>query len=102
MTWEVLLRPEVERDLSEAAKWYEERQEGLGDEFLEEVIRVLESLSENPLLPSRRHPSKNIRWRYAGRFPYRVIYEVLESEQKVIVATVLHAARHDQKWRDRF
>jgi plasmid stabilization system protein ParE len=102
MTWDVLLRPEVEEDISEALLWYEERQIGLGEEFLEELIRVMESLAENAFLSSRRHPSKNIRWKYADRFPYRVIYEVLESEQKIIVAAVLHAARHDQRWRDRF
>ena len=102
MTWEVLFRPEVEQDISEAVIWYEERQVGLGKEFLEEVIQVLELLAENPLLHSRRHPSKNICWRYTDRFPYRVIYEVDESERKVLVAAVLHAARHEQRWRDRF
>jgi len=35
------------------------------------------------------------------RFPYRVIYEVAEPEQTVIVAAVLHAARHDREWQRR-
>jgi hypothetical protein len=48
----------------------------LGVEFVEEVIRVWDALAENPLLNFRRHPHKNIRWRYPDRFPYRVIYEV--------------------------
>jgi len=102
MSWEVLLRPEVEQDLSQAALWYEERQLGLGEEFLKEAVCVLESLAKSPLLQSRRHPSKNIRWRYTNRFPYRVIYEVKESEKKVIVAAVLHAAQHDRNWKYRF
>jgi plasmid stabilization system protein ParE len=34
-------------------------------------------------------------------FPYRVIYEVDEAGQTVIVAAVLHAARHDQHWQSR-
>jgi toxin ParE1/3/4 len=54
------------------------------------------------LLNSRRHPRKNIRWRYPERFPYRVIYEVIEADQMVIVAAVLHAARHDRHWQQRF
>ena len=44
---------------------------------------------------------KNIRWRYPKRYPYRVIYEVIEAERLVIVAAVLHAARQDSIWRGR-
>ena len=87
--------------MAEAAAWYEARQEGLGGEFLEEVIRVWRTLGEHPLLNCRRHPTKNIRWRYPERFPYRIIYEVLEAERKVVVAAVLHAARHDRHWQER-
>ncbi|MGA2243003.1 MAG: hypothetical protein ABSH11_13340 [Verrucomicrobiota bacterium] len=40
MNWRVVIRPEVEQDVVEAAIWYESRQPGLGVEFVEEVIRV--------------------------------------------------------------
>jgi mRNA-degrading endonuclease RelE of RelBE toxin-antitoxin system len=39
--------------------------------------------------------------RYTRRFPYRVIYEVIEPENLVIVAAVLHAARHERHWKKR-
>ncbi len=87
--------------MAEAAAWYEARQPGLGGEFVEEVIRVWHGLGENPLLNCRRHPTKDIRWRYPERFPYRIIYEVLEAERIVVVAAVLHAARHDRRWQQR-
>ena len=87
--------------MAEAAAWYEARQEGLGSEFTEEVIQVWRALGENPILNCRRHPTKNVRWRYPERFPYRIIYEVLEAERKVVVAAVLHAARHDRHWQNR-
>ena len=98
MTWRVVIRPEVEQDVAEAAAWYEARQLGLGAKFVEEVIAVWDALAENPLLRCRRHPTKHIRWRYPDRFPYRVIYEVLDAEETVVVAAVLHAARHDRHW----
>jgi toxin ParE1/3/4 len=98
MSWRVVLRPEVEADVKDAAEWYEAQQPGLGDEFREEILRVLEAVAENPLLQCRRHPRKNIRWRYPDRFPYRVIYEVVGAERIVVVAAVLHAARHDRHW----
>jgi toxin ParE1/3/4 len=96
--WRVEFRPEFHADVTEAADWYESKQAGLGPQFIDEVIRVLDALAENALLNSRRHPTKNIRWRYPERFPYRVIYEVVEDEKKVIVAALLHAARHDREW----
>lgn len=98
MNWRVVIRPEVEQDMAEAAGWYEARQPGLGAEFVEEVIRVWDALEDHPLLNCRRHPTKDLRWRYPERFPYRVIYEVLDAERTVVVAAVLHAARHDRHW----
>ena len=101
MNWRVEFAPEVERDVAEAAQWYEERQPGLGAEFVEAVIRVWDALAKNPLLGCRRHPTKKIHWRYPERFPYRVIYEVDENTEPVKVAAVLHASRHDRHWRRR-
>ena len=101
MNWRVIIRPEVEKDVVEAAVWYEACHAGLGVEFVEEIIHIWDLLGENPLLNSRRHRAKNIRWRYPDRFPYRVIFEVLESERTVIVAAVLHAARQDRHWKRR-
>lgn len=96
------IRPEVESDVAEVATWYSSQQTGLGAEFVEEIIQIWDALAKNPLLHSRRHPRKNIRWRYPERFPYRVIYEVSESEHLVVVAAVLHAARKDEHWLRRF
>ena len=101
MKWRVEFRPEVAGDVNEAAAWYDSRQLGLGAEFVEEVIRVWDALENNPLLGCVRHPTKNIHWRYPDRFPYRIIYEVLEVQRTVVVAAVLHAARDDRHWRSR-
>jgi toxin ParE1/3/4 len=101
MSWKVVIRPEAEQDMVEAAAWYEALQPGLGAEFVQEVIQVWEALAKNPLLNSRRHPQKNIRWRYPERFPHRIIYEIIEADKTVVVASVLHAARHDRLWQRR-
>ena len=61
MNWVVEFRPEVERDMVEAAAWYEARQAGLGSEFVEEVIRVWHALggqspAELSPAPNEEHP----------------------------------------------
>ncbi len=101
MRWKVVARPQAEDDILEAAEWYDTQRSGLGDEFTEEILSVFDALEENPLLHCLRHPTKNIRWRYPKRFPYRVIYEVIEEKKMVIIAAVLHAARHDRAWQRR-
>lgn len=101
MNWKVVARPQAENDAIEAATWYETQRPGLGEEFIEEVLAVFDGLEINPLLNCRQHPHKNIRWRYPKRFPYRVIYEVIEDKRLVIIAAVLHAARDDSVWRSR-
>lgn len=101
MTWRVVFSPRVEQDVAGAAAWYDGKRAGLGAEFVDEVISVWRNLDENPLLGARKHPQKNIRWRYPARFPYRVIYEVDERNRVVVVAAVLHAAREDAIWRER-
>ena len=98
MSWEVVARPQAEDDVLDAADWYDRQRAGLGDEFVEEIVAVFDALELNPLLHCRRHPTKNIRWRYPERFPYRVIYEVIEEKELVIIAAVIHAARHDRVW----
>jgi plasmid stabilization system protein ParE len=101
MKWRVEIAPQVERDVTEAAEWYESRQPGLGSQFVEEIIEVWDALADNPLLNCRRHPTKDVRWRYTESFPYRVIYEVDEVAHNVRVAALLHAARHEQHWQKR-
>ena len=101
MNWKVVVRPQTEGDVIEAADWYDSQCAGLGDEFVEEILAVFDALEQNPLLNCRRHPTKNIRWRYPKRFPYRVVYQVVEDNQLVIIAAVVHAARNDRAWRGR-
>jgi plasmid stabilization system protein ParE len=98
MTWRIVFRPEVEADMAEAAAWYETRQAGLGTRFAEAVFEVWDELAENPRLNARRHPTKDLRWRYPKRFPYRIIYEINDNPREIVVLAVLHAARHEHRW----
>jgi hypothetical protein len=49
MSFVVRKLPLAEQDALDAAIWYEERQPGLGEEFLDEVERAVRALSESAL-----------------------------------------------------
>ncbi|MDT0617575.1 type II toxin-antitoxin system RelE/ParE family toxin [Salinisphaera sp. P385] len=48
MTLPVRLRSEAEQDLENAAHWYEEQREELGQRFLDEVLLTFRSIAEQP------------------------------------------------------
>jgi len=96
MKWKVVALPQAHTDLRRAADWYDNQLLGLGDEFIRAVLTVWDGLSLNPRLNCRKHPTRNIRWRYPRRFPYRVVYEVFEAKRLVVIFAVTHNKRRNQ------
>lgn len=97
MTVEVRLRPEAERDLVDAATWYEERRPGLGRQFLDEARAVLSSISEAPLAYHVVH--RSARRALMRRFPFGIFY-LVEPDQVVVIG-ILHGSRDPNSWKRR-
>ena len=97
MTWEVLLRPRAEADLKAARDWYEERQRGLGEQFIDAVAAAMDQLSMAP----DRQPEyyRGFRRVFLSRFPYKVFY-LLEGNA-VVVFRVLHGRQDHVRWLQR-
>jgi len=76
-------------DLREARVWYENRREGLGDEFLLAVADAMLALEEAP----QRYPIyyRDFRRVLTDRFPYKIFYRI--EGQAVIIYRVMHGAR---------
>jgi len=83
--------PIVEQDALEAAIWYEERQPGLGDEFLSEADRAVEALSESALLHRIRFA--DVRRAPIHRFKFYGVYYIVREEEVWILA-IFHGRRH--------
>jgi toxin ParE1/3/4 len=99
MSRRLIVRPEAETDLTDAAVWYDSREPGLGLELLAEVHSGIARALKNPesFTCVRRTPT--VRRVLTRRFPYRVFFIVRPDE--IVVFAVLHAARHDQVWKQR-
>lgn len=95
----LIIRPEVEADIIDAAVWYESREAGLGFEVIAEIRAAI----NRAVAYSRAHmllrKQPEVRRVLAQRFPYRIFY-IVRSDAIVIFA-VLHAARHNRKWQQR-
>ncbi len=98
----VLIRPEAEQELYQAASWYEQREVGVGLRFLlsyESALRRVENDPKN--LPPHEAASegRDIRRSNLKRFPYSIIVELCETE--AVILAVAHARRRIGYWRNR-
>lgn len=84
-------------ELEDAVAYYNQQSEGLGYQLAVEVqktlIRIAEFPEAWPLLSER---TRRCRLR---RFPYGVIYRVIDGT--LLVIAVMHMHRHPDTWRDR-
>ena len=84
----------VEDDLVEAAWWYEQRQNGLGEMFLDAyelaVRRVIAAPTTFARLETNRS-KRDIRRCALGRFPHYIMFEITADE--LIILAVAHPSR---------
>ena len=89
MVYDLIIRPEAEKDLSEIFLWYEDKRIGLGFDFLLQVDAGLRYIARNSMTHEIIY--KSVRIHLTKRFPYKIIY--LVKGKKVIVLAVLHVRR---------
>ncbi len=94
---EIIVQPEAEAEITEAFRWYEDKNEGLGSEFMRALDASLSSIQRNPTAYAAVH--KQMRRAVLRRFPYSVIY--LFDTGRIVVLACFHASRDPQQWRDR-
>jgi plasmid stabilization system protein ParE len=96
-TREVRLRVDAERDLSDAAAWYEQQLPGLGHQFLDEVLAKLSAIADTPLLFPVVH--RRVRRALISRFPFCVYFHI--DGDLIVVLAVMHASRDPRRWKTR-
>lgn len=97
MTLRVVFRRAAQAEFDAAALWYEDRQAGLGTQFVSEINRVIELVTNHP----ESFPTKHleIRCAQARRFPYSVFFR--PEANRVVVLAVFHARRNPAVWQAR-
>ncbi|MGD8784577.1 MAG: type II toxin-antitoxin system RelE/ParE family toxin [Thioalkalispiraceae bacterium] len=87
----------AQQELDEAIEYFNNEAAGLGQDFLAEVLKSLDRIGS---YPHAWHPcSARTRRCLLRRFPYGVIYQVLENEILIIAVACLH--REPEYWQKR-
>lgn len=92
-------RAAVARDLAAAARWYDDRSAGLGEEFLVAFAITQRRVAANPRSFPIVYPEKGIRRAPFNRFPYALFYRLTATEG--IILAVRHHRQHPRGWQRR-
>jgi hypothetical protein len=90
----IVRHPEADEELDAAAVRYEELQQGLGDQFLDDFERTLAKVVSDP--ERWRKIRANNRKTNFRRFPYAIVYSF--QAQTVYVKAVMHLRRRPNYW----
>jgi len=78
---------------NDAYQWYEEQLEGLGESFLFDLEQANKKITTNPTFYSFQ--DDRYRRILLKKFPYIVIYEILDKE--IVVYAIFHTSRNPNK-----
>ena len=94
---EIRLLDVAQQELDEAVDYYNAESPGLGDLFLLEAVAAFQRIKQ---FPKAWHPyTENTRRCQTRRFPYGIMYQVLESEILIVAVANLH--KRPRYWSDR-
>lgn len=87
------------RELKQDAAWYECRQTGLGERFLDSVRQAFQRIVDDPQSLPRdvtKRSHRDIRRCAVSGFSYQVIFEIRPDE--LVVLAIAHGSRRPGYW----
>ena len=97
MSLPVVTRRRAAAEVQAAYSWYEREREGLGEEFLQSVDRLVAVAADYPEGFPIVH--RDIRRAVMQRFPYSVLYRLKGGH--LIVVGCFHSKRDPRSWQTR-
>lgn len=89
--------PAAREELIEAAAFYQAAAPGLGDDFLDDVERAIETLQEHPRMGAQA--GRSFRKLHIRRFPFTLIYA--DRADEIVIVAVAHQRKRPGYWRRR-
>lgn len=95
MPYPFRLHAQAHEEYIEAYEWYELKQPGLGNRFMNCVEKRLQQISEHPEYYGKRH--SHFREAKVENFPYMIVYEFFRRKQQIHIAAIYHSKRNPKK-----
>lgn len=96
MSYTYWLHEKVQIDFNDGFAWYEERQKGLGYEFLDAIEITINEIVDHPeSFGSKGNP--NYREALLKRFPYVIVYRIYKRKKEIFISAVHHTKKSPRK-----
>jgi toxin ParE1/3/4 len=89
--------PAAREELNQAAAFYDASVPGLGDAFLDDVERAIQTILGSPRIGAS--VGRKFRRTILHRFPFSVVYA--ECEGEIVIVAIAHQRRRPGFWRGR-
>ncbi|MDH5610772.1 MAG: type II toxin-antitoxin system RelE/ParE family toxin [Cyclobacteriaceae bacterium] len=97
--YQSIILPLAKQDIKEAARWYNERSQGLGKRFTHHVREKVKFICQNPTAVAIRYD--DTRTAVMDVFPYMIHFTIDEENKKIIISAVLSTHRNPDLWKKR-
>jgi len=94
--YKIQYSPDSIAHITKAANWYDKKNTGLGDRFVDEVFARTEVLKTNPYF---KEIFNDIRALSIENFPYRIHFKIFEETQTKKIVAILHTSRSPRVWK---
>jgi plasmid stabilization system protein ParE len=91
--------PKAKEEFLEAIEYYESCSTGLVTEFVNEVYSTIQRIIQFPTAWSKF--SENTRRCLTKRFPFGIIYQLLEDKNEIVIIAVMQVSRKPDYWKKR-
>ena len=98
MAQTLILTKRTQEDLDDAYQWYQDLNQGLGQESIRCVDAKLSEISRNPLHYQIVF-NKRVHRALTNRFPFSIYY--VNEEDIITVFAILHQRRNPESWKTR-
>jgi toxin ParE1/3/4 len=93
----LIIKPFAELDATKAANWYNDKRDGLGNEFLLALDAKINAIRRNP--NHFQVVYKNIQRALTERFPYGIFFIV--EDGIIYILAIQHTSRNTKIWKKR-
>ena len=92
-----IFHPEASEEMIESARFYEEKSEHLGSDFIAAIEQTAQRILQFP--EAGRIERANLRKRLVAGFPFTILYEL--RNDTIFIAAIMHTSRRPGYWRTR-